>query len=197
MKTTLLLVSILLLQQTAFAKGEIPDEADYVVPTTAELVAYSRFKIKIQKPYLGDVTDTIAYTFPAELTGVENQVVTLTRIGKTNNWESPEMTAACTESEDLFSCNIYLKKQIEPAAENINFPFHAPLAFPVVKANNMIFGKANKCGSAMVMSFIDPQNVEDFLIASGMTGDLLDMKLSVAKSFRCSEPAGILSYEFK
>jgi hypothetical protein len=196
MKTVLLFVSVIFLQQTVFAKGSIPDNADYVVPTPAELVEHSRFKVKIEKPYVGDASDTISYMFPAELTGVENQVITLKRIGKTNNWESPEMTAACTESDDVFSCNMYIIKQTEPIVEKINFPFASSLDLSVLKSNKT-FAKAHKCGAVMAMSFIDPQNVQNFLNTAGFSGDILDKKLAVSNSFACSEPAGILSYEFK
>lgn len=197
MKTLTLFLFTALFLQNAFAKkGEIPTEADYVVPTPKELVAHSRFKIKIQLPYEGSSTQTISYTFPPELTGIVDHVITLKRVGTSNDWESPEMTAACTESDEVFSCNIYLvKKIVEPVIEQnkvIQNSFQL-LAARGCGANSIAFNNF----SPSMTSFIDQANVEAFLKGSGFTGDVLSAKMAVARSFVCSEPAGILSYEFK
>lgn len=200
MKVILVFLSALLLQQTAFAKkGDIPSEADYVVPTTPDLVPYSRFKVKIQQAYSGDTSDTIAYEFPADLTGIEGQIITLKRIPNTNEWEAPEMTASCTESNELFSCNIYLVKTEEPISDEASFQSVPFLNNTIAKSS--IFAKANfsGCGGSVqtMSSFVKEENVSKFLTGSGFKGDVFDKKMSVAKAFACSEPAGILSYEFK
>lgn len=200
MKALLIFVSALLLQQTAFAKkGELPDKADYIVPTTPELVPYSRFKIKIIAPYLGDVTKSIAYVFPPELTGMENYEVRLQRVGATNTWESPELTAVCTEYDKTFSCNVYVKKITPPIVEEA----------AVQKSAFLQLAQARGCGGSAVAlnqmasseftgTFIDESALTGFLKNKGLNDQEFNMQLAVAKTFACSEPiGGILSYEFK
>ncbi len=196
MKALLVLVSILLVEQTAFAKkGELPEEADYIVPTSPELVPYSRFKLKIDAPYTGDSSKSITYVFPAELTGVENYTITLSRVGDSNTWESPELTAVCVESGTLFSCNVYVKKAAPPLAQESS----------VIKSRAFQFAQSRNCGgSFLAMSsefsgtFIDESAVTGFLKNKGLSEPEFQAQLGVAKAFACSEPiGGILSYEFK
>lgn len=198
MKTLLILLSLVLLQQPAFAeKDKLPDEADYVVPTTPELVPYSRFKIKIVAPYTGDFTNSISYIFPAELTGVENQEVRFQRVGASNTWDSPEMTAVCTEYSKTFSCNVNVKKVEEPIVTESN----------VQKSAFFQLAQARGCGGGVISfnarseftgTFIDEAMLTGFLKNKGVSDQQFDAQMSVAKAFACSEPiGGILSYEFK
>lgn len=200
MKVLLVFLSVVLLQQTALAKkGDLPEEADYMVPTSPEMVPYSRFKLKIETPYLGDATKSISYVFPAELTGVANYKITLNRVGDTNTWESPEVTAVCTESGELFSCNIYVKKAA-PAVIEQQF---------ITKFNAFQLAQARGCGAQMMAlnaqpdtefdgTFINATNVTNFLSGKGLSDQDFQLQLGVAKAFACSEPiGGVLSYEFK
>jgi hypothetical protein len=185
--------------------GKIPTEADYVVPTTADLVKFSRFKIKISVPYEGQSTSVISYVFPPELTGTPNKVVTLTRDSfDKNTWSSDEMTASCTESGELFSCNIYLKKEVAPIVvpENViknAFTSLTQSQFQCGGKSSLAFASAgikNVNNSFFTSAFIDSANVENFLKDSGVTGEELTQRMAVAQAFACSEPAGFLSYEF-
>lgn len=198
MKTFIFITLLVVHLQSSASGNTAPDTADYTVPTTAELVPYSRFKVKIVNPYSGDDSQTISYIFPADLTGIENQTITLKRIAGTNNWESPEMTASCVESGELFSCNIYLTKKQSAikTASTKNFAAHAfASSFAKGCNNNALALSMNSTDSSRL--FFNPDDVETFLKKSGFEGDVLTKKLAVARAFSCSEPAGILSYEFQ
>lgn len=184
MLTLSLILSLCL--NVAVAKGgnHVPQFADYIVPTTPELVPHSRFKVRINAPYQGDTTQLISYTFPLELTGEPGLTVNLKKVaGTDNNWESPEMKAYCTTLEDTFSCNLHFVKT--QTAKPAFFKSAALGSFTTQAA----------CANSSV-ALIDMMNVKAFLEKSGSTGVQLEQKLAVVQSFKCSEPAGILSYEF-
>ncbi len=183
------LLSVLNPKRSSADNLNLPDHAEYTVPTTADLVEHSRFKIEILKPYTGQSSSAISYVFPAELVGLENHIVNFTRVGNTNEWESPEMTASCMEIDNLFSCNIYLVKK--PLPEATTLPLNS---FVDMFSQNL--STASFSCSDNLHSFVNPNNVIQFLSASGFEGDVFDKKLAVAQAFSCSEPAGILFYEF-
>jgi hypothetical protein len=97
-----------LFSSPTFAKGL---EAMYFVPVSQDLAPFSRFNVKIDEPYIGSSSDTLAYTFPEELTGAPALSVQLKRTpGTPNDWESPVMKASCAEFGNTFTCNMYLVK---------------------------------------------------------------------------------------
>lgn len=105
----------LLLANQGFAKGAPETQADYIVPVAANLVPYSRFKVDIVKPYIGDATKEISYIFPKELTGdpalqVNMKLVSMDTNLNLSEWDSPEMSATCTADDERVTCNMYVKK---------------------------------------------------------------------------------------
>ncbi len=189
MKIVLLIkvtITALLMSLTAQASD---DMAEYTVPVPDNLVEYSRFFVKINKPYGGDNTQSISYTFPEELTGFPPLTVNLKRIPQTqNSWESPELTAHCTTLESWFSCNIHLKKQ-SALAQNLTQKASVlqgllggtPFLVPQTQARAIAINK---------------DNVVEFLTSSAISPKMLQGQLDVLDIFLSSEPAGILSYEF-
>lgn len=177
----------------AIAKGGEPiTEAEYTVPTSAELIDYSRFIVKINQAYTGDTTKVISYTFPEELTGSPALTVTLSRVpGTKNDWESPEMKASCTTVGDWFSCNIYLNKtQVTETSQQPKM-----LNLTNLFTGNTIHAKASPLAAAATA--INKNNVVDFLTKSAPSADVLKKQIEVLDQFLKSEPAGILSYEFE
>lgn len=119
MKILFVALTTLILAGSALASDI---EAIYVVPVPQELAPFSRFAVKVSEPYAGDTTDTLAYTFPEELTGAPALSVVLKRTpGTPNDWESPMMKASCAEVDSVFTCNMYLTK-------NANNTLVAPLS---------------------------------------------------------------------
>ena len=181
----------LLLMQNALAKGGSADTvADYIVPVRPELVAYSRFKVDIVKPFKGVYTEEIAYTFPAELAGkplltVHLKPVSYDSATDVSIWESPEMTASCTTSSEKFICNIYVKKtpliKAQGFMTSISLESFATPT-PDVKEFNYVLNKASAV---------------DFLNQTISDKNILQKQLDVLDSFLDSEPGGILSYEFE
>lgn len=115
MKKIILLPLLFSLSLTALSRGGSPDtEADYIVPTSPEFVAFSRFKVKIVDRFEGPQTQKISYIFPEFLIGEAQRLITLKRIpGTENSWTAPELDAHCTVTGDDFSCNIYVHKNKE------------------------------------------------------------------------------------
>lgn len=178
---------ILFISNPTLAKGETDSDtfAEYTVPTSADLIDFSRFHVKINQPYIGDASNTLSYTFPEELTGNPPLTVNLKRIpGTKNSWESPELTAHCTTVDDWFSCNIYLNKSVPKANKSMSLV-------------DLFNGAAiTKTPLASSTPFINKQKVIDFLTQNAVSAQSLQQQIDVLDQFLSSEPAGILSYEF-
>jgi hypothetical protein len=112
MKNLIKIFLCLAILPTTFARRGAPEtEADYIVPTPPEYVAFSRFKVKIVDRFEGDHTQKISYIFPEFLVGEADRVITFKRVPNTkNSWTSPELNAECAVFGDEFSCNIYVNK---------------------------------------------------------------------------------------
>ncbi len=163
-----------------------PDsEALYIVPTTPELIDHSRFKVKIIKAYSGYDSQTISYVFPEILMGEANRVMTFEKVpGTLNQWESSEAQAFCTETGDIFSCNIVLKRKVSHLFKSI---------FKQVFAQNL----NSPMVSADMISSIHLGKSIDHLKNLNLTAKDLVAFEQVVLSFFSNEPAGILSYEFR
>lgn len=167
----------------SFAKGA-DTTAEYIVPTSAELVPYSRFEVEIVKPYTGDTSNEISYIFPKELTGDPGLQVNFRRVDmdsetKVSHWDAKEMTAVCTDNGEDVKCNMYLKK------------------IPSVVQQSRMFQFTNfNLSQFRATSVIDSTKAVDFIKKSGLSKDVMDAKLSVLDQFLSSEPAGILSYSY-
>jgi hypothetical protein len=121
-----------LFSSPAFAKGL---EAMYFVPVSQDLAPFSRFNVKIDEPYVGTSSNTLAYTFPEELTGSPALSVQLKRTpGTVNDWESPVMRASCAELEKTFTCNMYL---VKTPAGNLVAPLSVDNTAKVLSLKNL------------------------------------------------------------
>ncbi len=161
------IMSLLCFANSSYAKGPV-EWAEYIVPTPPELVQYSRFLVKINAPYRGQGTQEISYTFPEELTGVADQAIVLQPSPtQPNFWESPEMTASCTILDDIFSCNMYLKKSTAVS--------------PLFATSSTLF---------------DKNRAREFLKNKGLSAEEFEKRSAVLDHFHGGEPAGILTYEF-
>ncbi len=179
MKILILSLLICIFSNTVFAKNGEPDsKAIYIVPTLPEYVEYSRFEVKIIKPYMGDYTQTIAYVFPEILTGDPNLVLEFKRIpGTKNNWENDQMLAHCTTLGDSFSCNISFKR--DKTTQWINW--HRML-IPMAVASPVSLSKEKSISH---------------LSAMGLTGEPLMAFSNVIDEWFSNEPGGILVYDFQ
>lgn len=117
MKKAIILLIITVSFSTFARRGQPETEADYIVPTAPQYVAFSRFKVQIIDRFEGPQTQKISYIFPEFLVGKKDQLITLTRITNTeNSWTSPQIDASCTVFDGDFSCNIRVKK---PSLESL------------------------------------------------------------------------------
>jgi hypothetical protein len=167
----------------SFAKGA-DTTAEYIVPTSPDLVPYSRFQVEIVKPYTGDASTEISYIFPKELTGdpalqVNFKLVEMDAENKVSRWDAKEMTAVCTDNGEDVKCNMYLKK-ITPMFRQSRMLQLANLNFSSLRGTPVL----------------DATKAVDFIKNSGFSKDVMDAKLSVLDKFLSSEPAGILSYSY-
>lgn len=163
----------------SFAKknNEPPTEALYIVPSAPQAVSHSRFTVKIIKAFTGSDTQTIAYVFPEVLAGEANKIIEFTRVAPDeNNWTSPWMDAYCTTLDEMFSCNIHVKK-----AEQVRFHW-SDLFVATANANEGLLTKENSLAHLAQMGF----SPADF-----------DKYSQVISEFYSNEPAGFLSYEFE
>lgn len=176
--------------QSAFAKNNAPEtEALYIVPTAPEFIEYSRFKIKIVKPYIDEQTQVIAYVFPEVLVGEADRIIEFQKVsGTLNQWDSPDAQAFCTITDDIFSCNIVLKKKI---SRLLNYVFRQAFA-----QNNSLDIKDSSIVSGIVNSIHRDKSL-DHLEKMNLTAQDLQAFEHVVHSFFSNEPAGILSYEIR
>ncbi|MBY0385774.1 hypothetical protein K2X05_11515 [bacterium] len=167
----------------SFAKGA-DTTATYIVPTSPELVPYSRFEVEIVKPYTGETSSEISYIFPKELTGdpalqVNFKLIEMDEDSKVSRWDAKEMTAVCTDNGEDVKCNMYLKKS------------------PSIIQQSRMFQFANfDLSQFRATPILDSTKAVDFIKKSGFSKDVMDAKLSVLDKFLSSEPAGILSYSY-
>ena len=99
----------------AAKKDDLPTDALYIVPTSAEWFSHSRFKIKIIKPYQNEQTQVIAYEFPEVLVGEPQRTIEFSRIPQTiNSWQSVEgVKAMCNVTDEVFNCNIEMNSVLQ------------------------------------------------------------------------------------
>lgn len=170
------LILILFFSMNLQAKDGEPDtEALYIVPTAPEFVSHSRFIVHIVTPFKGPDSEKIAYVFPEVLVGETYKVVELTRVEDTENqWTSDIMDAYCTTTDDIFSCNIVLKKESQASLMDL----FIPKAF----AQTALLSKEKSLSHLMGMNL----SIQD-----------KDMLKNVIDGFFSNEPAGILSYEYR
>lgn len=173
-----------------FAKNNEPEtEALYIVPSAPEFIEYSRFIIKIVKPYVDEQTQTISYVFPEVLVGEANRVIEFQKVsGTLNQWDSPDAQAFCTITDDIFSCNIVLKKKI---SRLFNYVFRQAFA-----QNNSLDIKDSSIVSGIVNSIHRDKSLDHLGKMNLTPQDLLAFE-HVVNSFFSNEPAGILSYEIR
>lgn len=181
MKVCFLILS--LFSALSFAKGA-DTTAVYIVPTSPELVPYSRFEVEIVKPYTGESSSEISYIFPKELTGdpalqVNFKLVEMDAENKVSRWDAKEMTAVCTDNGEDVKCNMYLKKV--PS---------------LVRQTNMFQFANFNLSQFRATPILDSTKAVDFIKNSGLSKDVMNAKLSVLDQFLSSEPAGILSYSY-
>jgi hypothetical protein len=164
-----------------------PDSvATYIVPTSPELVPYSRFAVQIVQSYSAD-SKAISYIFPKELTGepalqvdfrwVESDLQT-----KVSHWDSEPMEALCTDDGETVNCNIYVKK--------------VPMKRMQTFARGLEFSDLS-LGARSMVPLINASKAVDFINKSGLPKDVIDAKLKVLDQFLSSEPGGILTYDYK
>ncbi len=148
-------------------------DALYIVPTDPDLVAFSRFKMKIVTPYESPQTQKIAYEFPEILAGQKNKVIEFTKVpGTENNWQANEAQALCSTEAQIFYCNIHLNKTLTaPIDPNSNLS-------AVTIPNRLSKDLALENLQNMLMPNIEKQAF-----------------LQVIEGFFSNEPAGILMYE--
>ncbi len=159
-------------------RGQPETQADYIVPTPPQYVAFSRFKVEIVDRFSGPETQKISYIFPEFLVGEANLVISFSRIpGTENSWTSPELDAQCAVVDDEFTCNIY--------------------------GSNTLQGNknANGCNTSLLKN----ANPDEFSRERSLN-HLPDMNLTneqragfagVINSFFCQEPRGFLTYDIE
>ncbi len=180
---------------TSFAQAKGPKTVDkgfYIVPTSPELVSYSRFDIKIVEAFKGPSTQKISYVFPEILVGAKDQLVEFTRIPQTeNSWISDSMRAECTVNDDMFSCNIYLIEPDEPS------PQARPNASPKALWIDWIIPKAFANLNSQTHTPLDLNRSLAHLQSLNLTPEELLSYQVIVNDFFSGEPAGILFYEFQ
>lgn len=164
-KFTTLLICFLISSSWA-RRGQPDTEADYIVPTPADFVAFSRFKVKIVDRFEGDHTQKISYIFPEFLIGEADRLIVFTRIPNTkNSWTSPELDAHCAQLGDEFTCNIY------------------------VKMPNILEEEKNQS------NLLNAQQALSNLNRLNLSKEQLKGFSGVIKSFYSHEPAGFMTYD--
>ncbi len=155
-------------------------DAVYIVPTSPELVEYSRLKMKVLEAYDGDRTQVLTYIFPEILVGEKNKVIRLFRIPNTeNSWKSEELTAHCTTVARQFSCNVYLNKEED---DGISFSSMIDLLIPRAHGQASLGLDLNRSLSHLTTLGLSPIQEAQFS--------------RVIEDFFSGEPAGIFSYHF-
>ncbi|MCR9205700.1 MAG: N-terminal C2 domain-containing protein [Halobacteriovoraceae bacterium] len=163
----LFLVFCTLMTSTFARRGQPDTEADYIVPTPPQFVAFSRFQVKIVDRFEGPHTQKISYIFPEFIVGQPDKLITLNRVPNTkNSWTSPEINAHCAVIGDEFSCNIYVNKK-QPSLED--------------KDQNTLLITAEQALSNLPRLNLSEEQLK------GFTG--------VIQSFYSHEPAGFLTYD--
>lgn len=114
MKSLTLLLTLFTLP--ALADTYVPTQAHYKVPVTApELLPFSQFTVTIDQPYQDPSTQTIAYTFPKELTGNPPLSITMNRVpGSSTAWTGPVVKAECTDLAPVFQCSMNFADGVVP-----------------------------------------------------------------------------------
>ncbi len=176
---------------TSFAQAKGPKTVDkgfYIVPTSPELVSYSRFDIKIVNAFKGPSTQKISYVFPEILVGANDQLVEFTRIPQTeNSWISDSMRAECTVNDDMFSCNIYLIEPGEPkqqaSTQDQSIDWIIPKAFANLNPQTHTPLDLNRSLAHLQSLNLTPEQLLSYQI--------------IVNDFFSGEPAGILFYEFQ
>lgn len=178
MKKITMITLMTLLSPLAFSRGGgLDTEAEYIVPTAPEFIAYSRFNVKIVDRFTGPETTKISYIFPEFLVGEADKVISFTRIPDTeNSWTSPELDAHCAVVGDEFTCNIY---------------GHG--ATPNQKM-------ASSCGAASFLKNVTSQGISrerslNHLANMNLTQEQVHGFSGVINSFYCQEPRGFLTYD--
>lgn len=161
---------------TLAKRGAPETEADYIVPTPPQFMAYSRFKVKIVDRFQGPETQKISYIFPEFLVGEADRVITFYRIpGTENSWTSPELDAHCAVFGDEFTCNIYGSSSVQS------------------------FQKNNGCGATVLKNVATPdfsrERSLNHLPRLNLSQEEFDGMAGVINSFFCQEPRGFLTYD--
>ncbi len=177
MKTSLTLFTLLVFCSFVHARrGEPETEADYIVPTAPQYVAYSRFKVKIVDRFEGPETQKISYIFPEFLVGEAYRVITFKRIkGTENSWTSPELDAQCAVVGDEFTCNIYGSNFLQGNQKNSGC---------IISAKEL--GTESSFSRERALNHLPNLNLSAAEF-KGLSG--------VINSFFCQEPRGFLTYD--
>ena len=178
MKKKAIIILLTLVSPFTYPRGGgLDTEAEYIVPTAPEFIAFSRFKVGIVDRFRGPETTKISYIFPEFLVGEVDRVISFTRIPNTeNSWTSPDLDAHCAVIGDEFTCNIYGRGATQSTKV------------------------LTTCGPTVALKAINTEGIS----RTKSLMHLNEMNLSeqqfngfsgVINSFFCQEPRGFLSYD--